>query len=167
VRRHAVDLSAGVLEVNSTVIRTKEQGLVIQERPKSAAGRRVLALPPSIVVALDARTTQQQSTAYGVVFPCPLRQHRGRSNTSHTFRKTVATRLDDAGISARPIADHLRQPVHRCRRMSIWGGKSSRHRRRRYSSSHREKWSCEEPTADRGPSFRGSVRRQGLEPRTR
>jgi integrase len=27
--------------------------------------------------------------------------------TSHTFCKTVATRLDDAGLSARQIADHL------------------------------------------------------------
>lgn len=27
--------------------------------------------------------------------------------TSHAFRKTVATRLDDAGLSARAIADHL------------------------------------------------------------
>jgi integrase len=27
--------------------------------------------------------------------------------TSHTFRRTVADRLDDAGLSARQIADHL------------------------------------------------------------
>ena len=27
--------------------------------------------------------------------------------TSHTFRRTVATRLDGAGLSARQIADHL------------------------------------------------------------
>lgn len=27
--------------------------------------------------------------------------------TSHTFRKTVATRLDEASMSARQIADHL------------------------------------------------------------
>jgi len=27
--------------------------------------------------------------------------------TSHTFRRTVAIRLDDAGFSARQIADHL------------------------------------------------------------
>ncbi len=27
--------------------------------------------------------------------------------TSHTFRRTVATRLDEAGLSARQIADHL------------------------------------------------------------
>jgi hypothetical protein len=38
VRWSAVDLTAGVLEVNSTVVRSKEQGLVVQDRPKSAAG---------------------------------------------------------------------------------------------------------------------------------
>ena len=27
--------------------------------------------------------------------------------TSHVLRKTVATRLDEAGLSARQIADHL------------------------------------------------------------
>lgn len=27
--------------------------------------------------------------------------------TSHTYRRTVATRLDDAGLSACAIADHL------------------------------------------------------------
>ena len=27
--------------------------------------------------------------------------------TSHTFRRAIATRLDDAGLSARQIADHL------------------------------------------------------------
>ncbi len=27
--------------------------------------------------------------------------------SSHVFRKTVATRLDEAGLSARQIADHL------------------------------------------------------------
>lgn len=27
--------------------------------------------------------------------------------TSHTFRKTVATRMDEAGLSARAIADHI------------------------------------------------------------
>jgi integrase len=32
-------------------------------------------------------------------------RHQGL--TSHTFRRTVATRLDDAGLSARQIADHL------------------------------------------------------------
>jgi integrase len=59
-----------------------------------------------------------------MIFPSPLGQIRDRSNTtgdlrrafdragypwvtSHTLRKTVATRLDDAGLSARQIADQL------------------------------------------------------------
>jgi len=58
------------------------------------------------------------------LFPSPIGHVRDSSNTaadlrralddagsgwvsSHTFRKTVATRLDDAGLSARQIADHL------------------------------------------------------------
>jgi integrase len=58
------------------------------------------------------------------LFPSPLGRVRDTSNTaadlrrvfdaagfpwvsSHTFRKTVATRLDEAGLSARLIADHL------------------------------------------------------------
>ena len=58
------------------------------------------------------------------MFPSPLGQVRDRSNatgdlrrafdrarfswvTSHTPRKTVATCLDDAGLSARQIADQL------------------------------------------------------------
>lgn len=59
-----------------------------------------------------------------VLFPSRLGRVRDTSNTaadlrrvfdaagfpwvsSHTFRKTVATRLDEAGLSARQIADHL------------------------------------------------------------
>jgi integrase len=102
VRRHAVDRSAGVLEVNSTVIRTKEQGLMIQERANDAAAVRRLRRG----ISKPARAT-----------PRPFEHHRRPTPspgpegfdwvTSHTFRKTVATRLDDAGLSARPIADHL------------------------------------------------------------
>lgn len=122
VRWSAVDLAAGVLEVNSTVVRTKEYGLVVQERPKSSAGWRVIALPPSIVELLSRRQSGGAAMS-GVVFRSPLGQIRHRSNTtgdlrraldragfdwvsSHTFRKTVATRLD-AGLTARQIADDL------------------------------------------------------------
>jgi integrase len=61
-----------------------------------------------------------------VIFPRPLGRLRDPNNTSadprkaldragfpwvtsHTFRRTIATRLDDAGLSARQIADHLGQ----------------------------------------------------------
>jgi integrase len=74
--------------------------------------RRRLELPASLYPA-------------GLVFPNPTGEPRSPSNvqrglravldriggyawvTSHTFRRTVATRLDDAGLSARAIADHL------------------------------------------------------------
>ena len=122
VRWAAVDFAAGVLEVNSTVVRSKEHGLAVQDRPKSAAGWRVLALPTSIIEMLLARRGEAAQSA--VVFSSPLGQLRDRSNTtsdlrrvfdragfpwvtSHTLRKTVATRLDDAGLSACQIADHL------------------------------------------------------------
>jgi integrase len=123
VRWSAVDLDKAALEVNSTAVRTRELGLVIQERPKTAAGWRVVALPNSTVALLRHRRGKH-ARADDVVFPSPLGRLRDRSNTtadlrtafdragfawatSHTLRKTVATRLDDAGLSARQIADQL------------------------------------------------------------
>ena len=58
------------------------------------------------------------------IFPSPLGKPQNISNltgrlrevfddlgfdwvSSHTFRRTVATRLDEAGMSARQVADHL------------------------------------------------------------
>jgi hypothetical protein len=101
-----VDLPASVLEVNSTVVRNKEYGLVVQERLKSAAGWRVIALPNSVVTMVE-RCSRERATTSGTVFPSPLGQVRDRSNTTadlrrvfdragfdwvsaHTFRKTVA-----------------------------------------------------------------------------
>jgi integrase len=103
------------------------------ERPKTAAGWRVLALPPYAVLMLERRAAELRfRAAEGVLFPSPFRPTlRDPSNTqkalrkaldklddegellgfdwatSHTFRKTVATRLDEAGWSARQIADQL------------------------------------------------------------
>jgi integrase len=114
------------IEVNATVVRVRGGGLVVQERPKTAAGWRVLALPPYAVLMLARRGAELRfRAAEGVLFPSPFRPTlRDPSNTqkalrraldglgfdwatSHTFRKTVATRLDEAGWSARQIADQL------------------------------------------------------------
>jgi integrase len=120
----AVDLQAA-LAVEATVIRIRGLGLVIQDFPKSTAGRRALALPAAIVDLLRRRIDTHPSAADpAVIFPSPQGRLRDPSNTSgdlraaldragfpwvtsHVFRKTVATRLDDAGLSARQIADHL------------------------------------------------------------
>lgn len=114
-----VDLDAGTVAVNGTVLRVKGQGLVVN-RPKSAAGERVLELPSWCVALLRRR-----SASSGPVFPAPRsRRLRDPSNTrraireavtamgmpgitSHAFRKTVATLMDEAGLSARSAADQL------------------------------------------------------------
>jgi integrase len=143
-------------------LRELSPGLHIQQRPKSAAGWRVLALPPYAVLMLERRAAELRfRAAEGVLFPSPFRptlrdpsnvaadlrerfdamdcDHCNRTGyklddegefvmkrtkkgnlarvrcrlgpfswlTSHTFRKTVATRLDEAGWSARQIADQL------------------------------------------------------------
>jgi integrase len=146
-----LDLDAGTWEVNATIVREDGIGLFIQERPKSTAGWRVLALPPSAVEMLRRRASQLRLKApHGIVFGSPTAKAlRDPSNTpgdlrevldaidcptcrgtaripdgrggskrcpdagpfawvhSHTFRKTVATRLDDAGCTPREVADQL------------------------------------------------------------
>ena len=109
----------GVLTIAATVT---DFGL--EERTKTAAGWRRIAVPPSVMSMLEARMANPDLATYVVLFPSPLGQVRDTSNTaadlrrvldaagfewvsSHTFRKTVATRLDEAGLSARQIADHL------------------------------------------------------------
>ncbi len=114
-----VDLDAGTVTVRGTVLRVKGQGLVIS-RPKSAAGERVLELTSWCVQLL-----RQRGPSSGPVFPAPRsRKLRDPNNTrrdlreallvmdmpgitSHAFRKTVATLMDEAGLSARSAADQL------------------------------------------------------------
>jgi integrase len=125
VRDSVIDLDAAACEINATTVRLKGQGVTLQERPKTDASHRVLTLP-GYVVAMIQRRQQEPSLErpYGVIFPSPRGELRDRSNTagdlrtvldrlgykwvtSHTFRKTVATRLDQAGLSGRKIADQL------------------------------------------------------------
>ncbi|MGI8868762.1 MAG: tyrosine-type recombinase/integrase [Mycobacteriales bacterium] len=92
------DLTAGTVDIAATIIRRPGVGLIVQESTKSKAGARTLALPPSAVAMLQRRRGRVRQAADRAGYPWV---------TSHTFRKTVATRLDDAGLSARVIADQL------------------------------------------------------------
>lgn len=114
-----VDLDAGTVTVRGTVLRVRGQGLVVS-RPKSAAGERELELPSWCVALLRKR-----GPSSGPVFAAPRsRTLRDPNNTrrdlreafvamgmsgvtSHAFRKTVATLMDEAGLSARSAADQL------------------------------------------------------------
>jgi integrase len=117
-----IDREAGTVEITSTIIRVKGVGLV-RKATKSRAGERTLQLPTWALVMLDRRW------AAGVRLDEPLfpdaeggwrdpsntsrtlREARGSEGfawvTSHVFRKTAATILDEAGLSARAVADQL------------------------------------------------------------
>lgn len=163
----SLDLEAGTVEVNATLIRVAKAGLTVQHRTKTEAGWRVLALPPFAVAMIRRRRGERRLQApNGVVFGAPkAKTYRDPSNTagdlrevldrlgcaacdgrgwhealktvkqrakppkpytdedghrwndpcdgdppfawvtSHTFRKTALTRLDEAGLSARERAD--------------------------------------------------------------
>ncbi|CAL9618299.1 Tyrosine recombinase XerC [Actinosynnema sp. ALI-1.44] len=116
-----VDLDARTVDVDYTVIRVKGTGL-IRKSTKTEAGERTLSLPFWAVEMLKQR---KATTLYphGPVFPDSLGGLRDPSNTrrdlrdargeefvwvtSHVFRKTAATILDEAGLTARIVADQL------------------------------------------------------------
>ena len=119
MRLPQVDLEGGTVEISATAT-----AFGIEERPKTKAGWRVIALPPNVVQILRRRVDSPELRTDVTIFPSPIGLVRDSSNTtadlrraltdagfgwvqSHTFRKTVATRLDEAGLSARQIADHL------------------------------------------------------------
>jgi integrase len=119
LRLPQVDLDGGTVEISATVT-----DLGLEERTKTAAGWRVIAVPKDLVDIIRRRKEGGRVNSDGVVFPSPIGRVRDSSNTagdlrrtfdaagyswvsSHTFRKTVATLLDEAGFSARQIADHL------------------------------------------------------------
>jgi integrase len=116
-----VDLAVGLVEIDHTLVRIKGVGL-IRKNTKSSAGERTLQLP-SFAVTLLLRH-RRNSGGRGPIFPDSaggwrdpsntsrdLRNARGSENfawvTSHVFRKTAATTLDRAGLTARQIADQL------------------------------------------------------------
>ena len=119
-----VDLDGGVLTVRASVVRLRGIGLVRQDTTKGG-GSRSVALPQFAIDALHRRKGQEPrpSTA-GVIFPSSAGTLRDPDNfgkqwrevrdslglpdvSSHSFRKTVATLIDDSGLSARVGADQL------------------------------------------------------------
>jgi integrase len=118
------DAKAGVLTVTGKVIRVPGRGLLRVEETKSAAGRRTIPLPRFAIDMLESRRSLPYLGDQGVIFPSTTgtlrdpnnfgkewrtaRQELGAAEvTTHSFRKTVATLIDDEGLSARIGADHL------------------------------------------------------------
>lgn len=125
LRTRFLDLSTGTAEIAATVTEKKGVGTIIVERTKTAASHRVIALPPQVVSMLERRSKMVwPENVEGLIFPNALGKVWPRNKatealrtslddagikwaTSHTFRRTVATWLDDNGVSARLIADQL------------------------------------------------------------
>ena len=118
-----VDLQAGTLEVEATVVRIKGKGL-LRKATKTTAGRRILRLPKWSVEMLRERSRAVSATPDTPVFPTSTGKLRDPSNTaadlrdafekagfgwatSHVLRKTTASVLDAGGLTAREIADQL------------------------------------------------------------
>lgn len=115
-----IDLEAKTASVTGQIVRIRGQGLVRQDLTKSEAGDgRVLPLPQ---FAVDMLKQRRQDSTYvfesraGTILDPETVQRRWRQIrtaldlewvTTHTFRKSVATILDDEGLSARQAADQL------------------------------------------------------------
>jgi integrase len=118
------DETAETVTISGHLVRATGKGLVRVDGTKTAAGRRTLPLPSFAVMVLAARRGRQYLGEQPMVFPSSTGTWRDPDNfrarwrevraelgvpdaTSHSFRKSVATLIDDEGLSARIGADHL------------------------------------------------------------
>ncbi|WP_374158759.1 tyrosine-type recombinase/integrase [Mycobacterium sp. G7A2] len=124
LRWEDVDLDNRVLTVTGSVVRLKGRGLERQDTTKTGEDRS-MALPQFAVDMLHRRKAGRQGpNSAGVIFPSSSGTLRDPDNfgkqwrevrddlglpevSSHSFRKTVATLIDDQGLSSRFAADQM------------------------------------------------------------
>jgi integrase len=123
LRSKDIDLKKHTVTLGPSVARVPGQGLIIHESGKSESSNRTIVVPSAVTALLARRLSAAESPAH-LVFPSVLGKLRDPSNTEtnwrsnrgrlghpdfklHGFRKTVATALDAAGLSARDIAEYL------------------------------------------------------------
>ncbi|MCA0346535.1 MAG: site-specific integrase [Actinobacteria bacterium] len=119
----SIDWKAGTATVEAINVRVKGKGIVRQPFAKTDKSQRTTPLPKA-TIALLKRRHERLSEFTTLLFPTPLMRPRDPSNTqreirdrrdalgypelsTHSFRKTAATILDKAGLSATEIADYL------------------------------------------------------------
>jgi integrase len=118
------DDQARTLTVAGKVVRVSGEGLQRVDETKSAAGRRTVPVPRFAVQMLGIRHGLPYLGEQVLIFPSTAGTLRDPNNfgkewrnareelgvpevTTHSFRKTVATLIDDDGLSARIGADQL------------------------------------------------------------
>ncbi|MBF4562831.1 tyrosine-type recombinase/integrase [Microbacterium sp. VKM Ac-2870] len=119
----SVDVEKGTVRMEAIAVRVPKQGVVRQPYGKTSTASRTTPLPADTLRMLEARKERLVGLT-PLVFPTVLLHRRDPSNaqcelrerrqvlgypelTTHSFRKTVATALDPAGLSARDIAEYL------------------------------------------------------------
>jgi len=119
----SIDFKAGTATVEAQHVRVKGRGIVRQPFGKTDAAARTTYLPQATMDLLRRRHERLRADT-SLIFPNRLRRPRDPSNTqaeirarredlgypelsTHAFRKTAATILDRAGLSATEIADYL------------------------------------------------------------
>lgn len=120
IRWQDINLETKTVAVTGQIVRIRGEGLVRQDLTKSEAGDdRDLPLPEFAMTMLRGRSQDSvyvfESLAGTILDPETVgrrwRQIRAALDlewvTSHTFRKSVATILDEEGLTARQAADQL------------------------------------------------------------
>lgn len=115
---------AGTVTVAGKLTRVEGEGLRRVDSGKTQSAERVVPLPAFAVEALNERRGRAFLGEQRMIFPSMAGSWRDPDNfnkqwrqvraelgvpdvTSHSFRKTMATLIDDAGMSARVGADQL------------------------------------------------------------
>jgi integrase len=124
LRWKSVDLVTSTVTLNATVVRIMGEGLLLQEHGKTEASGRTIVISDDLLSILDLRMLERIDPTNELVFPTVTGKLRDPQNTDrdwrlarrrlelgevklHAFRKTIATVLDTAGLSARDIAEYL------------------------------------------------------------
>ncbi|WP_328410345.1 site-specific integrase [Nocardia sp. NBC_00403] len=124
LRWRDIDQATSVATICGKVVRKRGGGLIREPFAKSDAGNRSIILPGFVMEMLKRRRTEPHPSIDGVIFPSSTGTLRDPDNfnqqwakvrerlgvpdvSSHSFRKALATLLDDAALSARVGADQL------------------------------------------------------------
>jgi integrase len=104
----SVDFPAGTATVEAINVRVKGKGVVRQDFPKTEKSARITPLPAQTMELLRRR---HEVLREFTTLLFPIRDRRDVLGypelSTHSFRKTVATILDQEGLSATEIADYL------------------------------------------------------------
>ncbi|GAB1813793.1 site-specific integrase [Mycobacterium sp. MUNTM1] len=118
------DAEAGTVTVAGAVIRVPGEGMQWKDAPKTTAGARTIKLPTFAIDTLTVRHSRPYLGEQAMIFPSTAgtwrdpnnfrkqwRQVRGDLGVPdakpYSFRKAVATLIDDEGLSPRIGADQL------------------------------------------------------------